>query len=103
MYELFLVEQGVEVDVEANMDEVVRILDREVSGFGTDTRRFKLEVGKATLEKSDMDAFLAVMIRYFVSAKRGCNINLNGDKIGLIVPVKFFNMLIVDDDLIVFS
>jgi hypothetical protein len=49
MYELFLVEQGVEIDVEADMDEVVRILDREVSNFGTDTRRFKLEVGKATL------------------------------------------------------
>ena len=49
MYELFLVEQGVEIDVEADTDEVVRILDREVSNFGTDTRRFKLEVGKATL------------------------------------------------------
>ncbi len=42
MYELFLVEQGVEIEVEAEMDEVIRILDREVAGFGTDTRRFNL-------------------------------------------------------------
>lgn len=49
MYELFLVEQGVEMELEADLDEVVRVLDREVSGFGTDAHRFKLEVGKATL------------------------------------------------------
>ena len=46
MYELFLAEQGVELELRADLDEVVRVLDREVSGFGTDTRRFKLEALK---------------------------------------------------------